>query len=164
MSPLCPLPASRLLRSMSAAVPADLLPGSPHSDWRSRAVSAHVLGGDRPRTGVTSRLMEWPAPPPGGNKPTGNRRKGNEGKPAKIAVIGSDLGENSCSLAALDGNGTVVKRRRHAARQHRRVREGPARLYHRHGGLLRRAPGLFSQRGGGVPRLCPITIDWSSPS
>jgi transposase len=31
---------------------------------------------------------------------------------AKIAVIGIDLGKNSCSLAALDGNGAVVKRRR----------------------------------------------------
>jgi len=33
-------------------------------------------------------------------------------QPAKIAVIGVDLGKNSCSLAALDGNGAVVKRRR----------------------------------------------------
>jgi transposase len=33
-------------------------------------------------------------------------------QPAKIAVIGIDLGKNSCSLAALDSNGAVVKRRR----------------------------------------------------
>ena len=32
-------------------------------------------------------------------------------QPANIAVIGIDLGKNSCSLAALDGNGAVVKRR-----------------------------------------------------
>jgi predicted NBD/HSP70 family sugar kinase len=31
---------------------------------------------------------------------------------AKIAIIGIDLGKNSCSLAALDGNGAVIKRRR----------------------------------------------------
>jgi transposase len=31
---------------------------------------------------------------------------------AKIAVIGVDLGKNSCSLAALDGNGAVIMRRR----------------------------------------------------
>ena len=31
---------------------------------------------------------------------------------AEIAVIGIDLGKNSCSLVALDGNGAVVKRRR----------------------------------------------------
>jgi len=33
-------------------------------------------------------------------------------QPAKIAVIGVDLGKNSCSLAVLDGHGTVVERRR----------------------------------------------------
>jgi transposase len=31
---------------------------------------------------------------------------------AKIAVIGVDLGKNSCSLAALDDNGAVIMRRR----------------------------------------------------
>ena len=30
----------------------------------------------------------------------------------RIAVIGIDLGKNSCSLAALDDRGAVVKRRR----------------------------------------------------
>ena len=52
-------------------------------------------------------------PPPGGNKSTGQPEKGETRlQPAKIAVIGIDLDKNSSSLAALDGNGTVVKRRR----------------------------------------------------
>ncbi len=29
-----------------------------------------------------------------------------------IAIVGIDLGKNSCSVAALDGNGAVVLRRR----------------------------------------------------
>jgi hypothetical protein len=31
---------------------------------------------------------------------------------AEVAVIGIDLGKNSCSLAALDGKGAVIKRYR----------------------------------------------------
>jgi transposase len=30
----------------------------------------------------------------------------------KIAILGIDLGKNSCSLVGLDGQGKVVKRRR----------------------------------------------------
>ena len=56
--------------------------------------------------------MEWPRPRPGGNKSTGQPEKGETRvQPAKIAVIRIDLDKNSSSLAALDGNGTVVKRR-----------------------------------------------------
>ena len=49
---------------------------------------------------------------PSGISRLGNRRKGTRMQPAKIAVIGVDLGKNSCSLAVLDGHGTVVERRR----------------------------------------------------
>jgi len=46
------------------------------------------------------------------HKRIGQPEKGNEVQPIKIAVIGIDLGKNSCSLAALDDQGAVVKRRR----------------------------------------------------
>src|ERR1700758_238322 len=57
------------------------------------------------------RLMEWPAPFPPVYRPRTTGRK--ESVMANvIAVLGIDLGKNSCSLAGLDASGAVIKRRR----------------------------------------------------
>ena len=55
-------------------------------------------------------LMGWPALFPAALGCGGNRRKGGRGM--NIAVLGIDLGKNSCSVVGLDSSGKVVLRRR----------------------------------------------------
>src|SRR4249920_608131 len=55
--------------------------------------------------------MEWPAPSTHQRKLS--RATGRERSvPMEIAVLGIDLGKNSCSVVGLDGTGKVVMRRR----------------------------------------------------
>ena len=54
--------------------------------------------------------MGWPAPLPGGVGCSGT--SGGRSLPLQIAVLGIDLGKNSCSVVGLDGTGQVVLRRR----------------------------------------------------
>src|SRR5579862_1009024 len=55
-------------------------------------------------------FMGWPAPLPGSVRWLGNRR--GRSIPMPIAILGIDLGKNSCSLVGLDSTGRVVARRR----------------------------------------------------
>jgi hypothetical protein len=65
----------------------------------------------------------------------------------QIGVLGIDLGKNSCSLVGLDGQGTVIKRRRMRPASVVGLTQRSAALHHRDGGLLWRAsprPWLMS--------------------
>src|SRR3954463_9722353 len=53
--------------------------------------------------------MGWPAPPSWQRKLSGARGKEAD---MEIAVLGIDLGKNSCSVVGLDGSGRAVLRRR----------------------------------------------------
>ena len=78
--------------------------------------------------GRNQRLMGWPAPPSLSALRCRSDPEGEE-RTMAIAVLGIDLGKNSCSVAGLDGTGRVVLRRgddrrqasasrHHEARQH----------------------------------------------
>src|ERR1700719_5309497 len=54
--------------------------------------------------------MGWPAPSASHVIVAGDSKGGRN--QMKIAILGIDLGKNSCSLVGLDGQGKVVKRRR----------------------------------------------------
>ena len=58
----------------------------------------------------------------------------------RIAVLGIDLGKNSCSLAGLDETGRVVLRRRMRRDSIPLFASSAAFLCGRHGSLLRRPP------------------------
>src|SRR5436190_6052732 len=55
--------------------------------------------------------MGWPAPPSPSALRCRTDPEGEE-RTMAIAVLGIDLGKNSCSVAGLDGEGRVVLRRR----------------------------------------------------
>ncbi len=57
-----------------------------------------------------------------------------------IAIVGIDLGKNSCSVAGLDATGAVVLRRRVSRGKLVEFLERAAALRGGDGGLLRRAP------------------------
>src|SRR3954451_960995 len=57
------------------------------------------------------RFMEWPAPHVSALQCRSDRRRGSMIK-SPIAVLGIDLGKNSCSVVGLSGTGEVVLCRR----------------------------------------------------
>ena len=65
----------------------------------------------------------------------------------QIAILGIDLGKNSCSLVGLDGQGKVVKRRRMRPASIVGFAKSLAALRHRNGGLLRRPSPRPSSQG-----------------
>jgi len=59
---------------------------------------------------IAEKFMGWPAPSASHVIVAGDSKGGRN--QMKIAILGIDLGKNSCSLVGLDGQGKVVKRRR----------------------------------------------------
>ena len=59
---------------------------------------------------MAGKLMGWPAPSASHVIVAGDSNGGRN--QMQIAILGIDLGKNSCSLVGLDGQGKVVKRRR----------------------------------------------------
>src|SRR3954466_14622142 len=78
----------------------------------TRSRSACLSAGRRGERSASRRsFMGWPAPPSPSALRCRTDPEGEE-RTMAIAVLGIDLGKNSCSVAGLDGTGRVVLRRR----------------------------------------------------
>src|SRR5215204_6527295 len=83
----------------------------PHSIWNQILIGL-PLGRPVGECSASRRsFMGWPAPPAPSALRCRTDPEGEE-RTMAIAVLGIDLGKNSCSVAGLDGTGRVVLRRR----------------------------------------------------